>query len=209
MAVLIGNVLDAFGDIDPAKIILKIKLHLLPHILKDIRRFGPAIRNSTEVFECFNAIFRLCSILSNHQAPSRDIATKFCAMDRLKHILSGGYWQQDGQWVQAGASVRRVLHQESVIQRHLGWVPPRKLIPGTIRLAGKQKSPLCSWDATLASKHYNAELLPFAVDTTPSVEKWHRGLSVVAQSEDVCPNGAWIFVRDHKVCTYWLSLSEI
>lgn len=123
-------------------------------------------------------------------------------MDRLKHILSGGYWKQNGQWVQAGTSVRRVLHQESVIQRHLGWVPPRKLIPGTVRVAGLQKSPLCSWGDTLASKHYRAELLPFTVDTTLPIEKWRRGLSVVAQSEDVCPNGAWIFVRDYPVCEF-------
>jgi hypothetical protein len=79
LEILVGNVLDAFGDVDPSKIIAKMNLHLLAHIAKDIRRFGPAIRNSTEIFECFNGIFRLCSIYSNHQAPSRDIATKFAA----------------------------------------------------------------------------------------------------------------------------------
>ncbi|KAJ7714446.1 hypothetical protein B0H16DRAFT_1667208 [Mycena metata] len=48
LKILIGNVLDAFGDYDPAKILLKIKLHLLPHIPEDAVRFGPLIRNSTE-----------------------------------------------------------------------------------------------------------------------------------------------------------------
>ena len=51
-------------------------------------------------------------------------------MDRLKHILSGGYWKQDGVWVQAGESVRMVLQKDPVIQRHLGWVPPLKIVPG-------------------------------------------------------------------------------
>jgi hypothetical protein len=129
--VLIGNVLDAFSDYDPAKILLKIKLHLLPHIVEDVIRFGPAIRNSTEIFECFNAIFRLCSILSNHQAPSRDIAQKFGSMDRLKHILSGGFWFQDGDWVQAAMNVRDVLHTAPIIQRHLGWVPQRTVTVGS------------------------------------------------------------------------------
>ncbi len=129
---LIGNVLDAFGDVDPAKILIKVKLHLLPHLISDIRRFGPAIRFSTEVFECYNAVFRLCSIYSNHQAPSRDIALKFSSMDRIKHMLSGGYYwsEKDQRWIQAGTSILGLLHSEPVIQRHLGWVAPVKLTPG-------------------------------------------------------------------------------
>jgi hypothetical protein len=102
-----------------------MKLQLLDDIVEDIRRHGPAIRFSTEIFECFNAIFRLCSVLSNHQAPSRDIARKFASMDCVKHILSGEYWKKDdGKWIQAGEKVRRLLHEEVFLQRHLGWVPP-------------------------------------------------------------------------------------
>ena len=126
-----GNVLDAFGDVDPSKIITKMKLHLLAHLAQDIRRFGPAIRNSTEIFECFNGIFRLCSIYSNHQAPSRDIATKFASMDRLKHILAGGFWKEGESWVQAGDNVLRVLRTETIVQCHLGWVPPQQVLLGT------------------------------------------------------------------------------
>ncbi|KAJ6628304.1 hypothetical protein B0H10DRAFT_2271410 [Mycena sp. CBHHK59/15] len=132
LTTLIGNVLDAFGDQDPAKILLKIKLHLLPHIVEDTVRFGPPIRNSTEVFECFNAIFCLCSILSNHQAPSHDIALKFASMDRTKHIFSGGFWKFDDEWVCAGPNVLSVLKNMPIIQRHLGWVPPRTLIAGSV-----------------------------------------------------------------------------
>jgi hypothetical protein len=121
---LIGNALDAFAAVDPCKIINKVKLHLLPHIIQDIRRFGPAVRNSTEIFECFNAIFRMCSIFSNHQAPSRDIALKFASMSRMKHILSGGFWLEEGNWRQASTKVQDVLLRDPVIQRHLGWITP-------------------------------------------------------------------------------------
>jgi len=134
LEILIGNVLDAFGDVDPSKILAKMKLQILPHLIDDIRRFGPAIRNSTEIFECFNAIFRLCSILSNHQAPSRDISVKFAAMDRVKHILSGGFWKlskgNSEEWVRAEEKVRQVLLNDPTIQRHLGWAPPQKIVPG-------------------------------------------------------------------------------
>ncbi|KAF6747938.1 hypothetical protein DFP72DRAFT_763640, partial [Ephemerocybe angulata] len=67
----------------------KIKLHLLKHLPDNIRRFGLAVRFATEVFECFNAIFRMSSVLSNHQAPSRDIALKNVELDWVKHLLSG------------------------------------------------------------------------------------------------------------------------
>lgn len=123
LEILIGNVLDAFALIDPSKIIDKMKLQILPNLPDDIRRFGPAIRYATEGFECYNAIFRLCSVLSNHQAPSRDIANKFASMDRLKHILSGGYWKVEDEWVRAGPKVCSVLHDDTFLQRHLGWVP--------------------------------------------------------------------------------------
>jgi len=48
-------------------------------------------------------------------------------MDRLKHILAGGYWKADKGWVRAGDSVLKVLHTETIIQRHLGWVPSKKV----------------------------------------------------------------------------------
>ncbi|KAJ7129877.1 hypothetical protein C8R43DRAFT_896658 [Mycena crocata] len=188
LTILIGNVLDAFGDQDAAKILLKIKLHLLPHIVEDAVRFGPPIRNSTEVFECFNAIFRLCSILSNHQAPSRDIALKFASMDRVKHMLSGGFWKEGNNWVCAGPSVRLVLQTMPIIQRHLGWVPPRTLVPGKIRLAAKSKSPLIQWPNTQASLANNPP-------TFGSVN-WRAAIGVTAQSGDFCRQRSWIFARD-------------
>ena len=63
--VCVANILNLFAKVEPSCIINKIKLHLLTHVVEDIQRFGPLIRESTEVFECFNAIFRICSIYSN------------------------------------------------------------------------------------------------------------------------------------------------
>ncbi|KAJ7034368.1 hypothetical protein C8F04DRAFT_1259875 [Mycena alexandri] len=52
-------------------------------------------------------------------------------MDRMKHMLSGGFWKaaDTDEWVCAGPNVLAVLKNMPIIQRHLGWVPPRSLIP--------------------------------------------------------------------------------
>lgn len=102
--ILIANVLDIWVLIDPNRILVKPKLHVLPHVIEDIQRFGPPILYSTEIFKCWNAIFRFCSILSNHQAPSHDIAITLADTERFKHQVSGGWWcNESGQYVHAGA----------------------------------------------------------------------------------------------------------
>lgn len=121
--VLIDNLLDAWAEFDPRRILYKMKLHTLAHLPDDIRRHGPSILNSTEIFECWNAIFRLCSVLSNHLAPSRDIAATLGDMERFKHQVSGGWWKTDrGDWRQAGPKIRNFLQKNKQLQRRLGWV---------------------------------------------------------------------------------------
>ncbi|KAJ7889214.1 hypothetical protein B0H13DRAFT_1626836, partial [Mycena leptocephala] len=61
------------------------QLHALPHLPEDIRHFGPPVLFATKDFECWNTIFRLCSILSDHQAPSHDIAITLGDMELFKH----------------------------------------------------------------------------------------------------------------------------
>lgn len=118
-------------------------------------------------------------------------------MDRLKHILSGGYWKQEDEWVQAGSRVRRVLLEEPIIQRHLGWAPPRKNTPGVIRVAGHKKAPPCTWPETQASQHTCAENL--AINAIHPDVTWRQGLSVVAQSGDVCPKNGWVFAQTDQM----------
>ncbi|KAF8492908.1 hypothetical protein JB92DRAFT_3084990 [Gautieria morchelliformis] len=163
--VLIGNVLDAFDGVDPARITNKAKLHILVHLPEDVEWFGPPIRYATEVFECFNHIFRMCSVLSNHHAPGRDIARKCSSLEHMKHIMSGGFWPSNAnEWTQASRHVRSVLHSHPIVQTHLGWVAPSKTFPGQL------------------SKHYPAP---------PSDSTWIPGLTVVAESEDTCHLGSW------------------
>jgi len=117
-----GNVLDIAALIDPSKIIMKIKYHLLAHLREDILQFGPLVGVATETYESFNAIFRLCSVLSNHLAPSRDIALQLAEQEVIRHVLAGGSWlASDGGWKRAGASVTAFFADNELIRTLLGY----------------------------------------------------------------------------------------
>src|SRR5882762_9776230 len=70
----------------------KPKFHIFLHLPDHIRRFGPAILFATEAFESFNAIIRAKSVHSNRHAPSRDIAQAFAQGNRIRYLLSGGFF---------------------------------------------------------------------------------------------------------------------
>jgi hypothetical protein len=126
-------VLDLFAVISPKKILSKIKLHLLSHTREDIIRFGPLVGMVTEIFECFNAVFRMCLILSNHQAPSRDIAYQLADQEGMKHCLTSGFWpssKDSSTWECAGLAVRDFLKQKPLLQKLYGWTDPAPSIPG-------------------------------------------------------------------------------
>lgn len=48
---------------------------------------------ATEGFESFNAIIRTHSIHSNRQSPSRDIAQSMARANRIRHLISGGFFR--------------------------------------------------------------------------------------------------------------------
>jgi hypothetical protein len=132
---VVANVLDIFATIDPSKILTKIKYHLLVHAPdEDVVQFGPLLGVITEGFESFNGVFRFCSILSNHLAPSRDIALQLGDQEGLKHRLTGGWWPvtEDGKWERAGSGVRHFLADHPTLQKLLGWTEPTSMKPGMI-----------------------------------------------------------------------------
>ena len=105
----------------PSILISKPKFHFLVHLPMFIRRFGPAVLFSTERYESFNHIFRLSCIYSNRQAPSRDSCEAFAAQDRIKHIVTGGYWRdpQARTWAHAG---QRIIDFVSMHSEFRGWL---------------------------------------------------------------------------------------
>ncbi|KAF7975164.1 hypothetical protein HWV62_10347 [Athelia sp. TMB] len=190
LTVLIANLLDVWSVIDPSRILFKSKLHIIVHLVDAIRRFGPAVLYSTEIFECWNAIFRLCSVLSNHHAPSLDIGITLADMERFKHQISGGWWKNTaGSFVRGGEHVRSFLRQNPMLQRRLGWVEPSKLIAGTVKLCSKPKQNPTKWKDILADLT-TPQLLGHHPDLI-----WHHCHHVVSRSMDICRSGSWIFFQ--------------
>ncbi|KAJ6595239.1 hypothetical protein DFH09DRAFT_906296, partial [Mycena vulgaris] len=199
LAVAIDNVLDRWAIVEPTRIMVKYKLHVLPHIPEAVRRFGPSILFSTEVFECWNAVFRLCSVLSNHQAPSLDIATTLADMERFKHQVSGGWWKPEGSddWTQAGPKIRSFLTGNKQLQRRLGWTAPDLFKPGTFKRLSKAKRKFGPWKFMLGPNS-NEEIIEPAKRTESSNSNWTDCKYAVARSEDICCAGSWVFFTEDK-----------
>lgn len=197
-----ANVLDIAALIDPSKIIAKIKYHLLAHLRQDIIRHGPLVGVATETFECFNAIFRFCSILSNHLAPSRDIALQLAEQEVLRHLLSGGRWKApSGDWKQPGPSITKFLEDNTFLASLLGYghnataaSPPS----GTVKLEPLKRTPNHSKQprsALLFSDTQAAKAINVPEIMKDLQRKWHRGKHVVSHAQDECTVGAWIYAK--------------
>ncbi|KAJ7302555.1 hypothetical protein DFH08DRAFT_926143 [Mycena albidolilacea] len=194
LSVAIDNVLDCWAIVEPTRITVKYKLHVLSHIPDDVRRFGPSILFATEIFECWNAVFRLCSVLSNHQAPSLDIATTLADMERFKHQVSGGWWKPEGgdEWTQAGVRIRNFLTGNKQLQRRLGWTPPNAIKPGTIKILSKAKRKSGSWN-TILGPRWKEKTIKAAPPAATSNTIWNDCKHAVARSEDICFVNSWVF----------------
>ncbi|PPR08199.1 hypothetical protein CVT24_001412 [Panaeolus cyanescens] len=200
--IAVANVLDIAALIDPTKIVAKIKYHLLLHLRDDIRRFGPLVGVATEVFECFNAVFRFCSIYSNHLAPSRDIAHQLAKQESFKHLASGGWWMtQSGDWIRAGASIHEFMSRDKILPSLIGWDDATastitsgavKLLPESRGRDGRiQKRQPLPWTTTMAATADNATA--FLGDNESIM--WFQGKHVIAKSHDTCSRGSWVFAR--------------
>jgi hypothetical protein len=105
----VEQVLFCFVDLEPGWL-KKPKLHVLVHLPSMVREFGPPLLYATERFESHNSNIRDRSIHSNRAAPSRDIALGFRQLDTLRHLVSGGYWNESGTWMRSGEQVRQYIH---------------------------------------------------------------------------------------------------
>lgn len=214
-----ANVLDLFALIDPSKMTCKLKLHLLVHLKADILRFGPLVGVITETFESFNAIFRFCSVYSNHLAPSRDIAFQLASQEILKCRLSGGWWPaSNGEWERSGPSVRNFIRDHPTLQALIGWTNEEKLVNGRLQFSlfrldclawlGTFKLEPLKRDAN--RKVENRVYVPWcqtqgakALNSSEDNDmQWTACRSVIASCGDRCLVGTWIFATSPFNASY-------
>ncbi|KAJ7703815.1 hypothetical protein B0H14DRAFT_3647123 [Mycena olivaceomarginata] len=190
LKIAVANVLDAVAQIDPSKIMTKIKYHLLTHIDFDAIELGPLIAMATEIFESFNAVFRYCSIYSNHLAPSRDIAIQFGRQETVKHQLTGGRWmsKSTGDWHSAGTGVRHFIEKHPILQRLVGWTPEKQMKHGDTKLAPLKRG-IRTRPVELLKSTNAARALNFGEYSGNS--EWMRCKMVVSESLDECFVGTW------------------
>lgn len=209
---LINRLLDAFVVVDPARILTKSKLHTLTHLPQNIRRFGLAVRYSTEVFESYNSVFRMCSVLSNRQAPSRDVGTQMADVEQVAHVLSGGLYKFEGKWIRGGEGVRKLLDQYPTLKKVCGLASDHSPRPGTlcvislpiseqftylamhtgdVQLYPVKTKPAISWgDSPLPNQEYLGEANP-----TWTKSLWRPVKTLVSRYGDVCKPLSWVFYR--------------
>ncbi|KAF8881648.1 hypothetical protein CPB85DRAFT_1378298 [Mucidula mucida] len=182
--VAVANVLDTFAKLNPSKMITKIKL-LCSHI-------SQMISLATEIYKCFNAVFRYCLILSNHLAPSRDIALQLADQEGLKHRLIRGWWQDEkGEWIRAGDGVRQYMCEQPVLRKLLGWTEKPALLIGSVRLKAlpkKTSRKLVRLSETLAAGALN--YASFDADV-----QWHYCKYAISESLEECFESSWVFCK--------------
>ncbi|KAJ6528118.1 hypothetical protein B0H19DRAFT_1214630 [Mycena capillaripes] len=193
LTVAIDNVLDRWAIVGPTKITQKYKLHAFPHLPSAVRRFGPSVLFATEIFECWNTVFRLCSVLSNHQAPSLDIATTLADMERFKHQVSGGWWKPvDGHWTQAGCKIQTFLTGNKQLQRRIGWTSHDAYKAGSVVPVSKAKRRPDTWKSALGSAWNDTLAEPIG----HANKNWIACKYAAARSQEPCFTGSWVFILD-------------
>ncbi len=216
---VINEVLDFAAAMSPGLITEKNKMHILLHLPDHVERFGPALLFSTERYESFNHIFRLCSIHSNRQAPSRDIATAFAHQERCRHILTGGYWldEKSHRWVCASPAVLAHLKMHPADARLLGVHAPTPPAVGSMRLQGppddrspmgtdghsddsgpgiarpRRRPPAQSWTELLKG----STILPSLIHSP--LGRWRKGATAVVQNGDVVAPGTEVLIQRRHI----------
>lgn len=192
LRVAIANVLDGFSLIYPAKIVRKVKLHILVHLDEDILAFGPLPGVTTERFESYNAVFRHSAVYSNRQHPSRDVAVDCAGHERVKQIMSGGYLRDEGVWRMPSSSLVGLTAGSQILRDHF-TLESQSETPGTFAICASgphhRRIPI---DGAYVSEVKNKSDFPHVFRT---IENAYPCEYVVSKEKDRCYQHSWVVAR--------------
>jgi hypothetical protein len=111
----------ACAKMQPTQMVAGVKWHLLAHLRNFVCRFGPALGFNEERYERYHSIVCDASLLSNRQAPSRDIGRRMELQETLKHIVSGGSFSgKDGTVLSASKPIQDFMKDSPLFQQLYG-----------------------------------------------------------------------------------------
>ena len=192
-----GNVLDGFAKLFPAKILRKVKLHLLAHLEEDVVAFGPLVGESAERFESFNAVFRQSVVFSNRKNTSRDVAFDCAEQERVRMAMSGGYIRErrvteqgteQTSWRPPSDRIISLLEGSGFLKKQFAlWYP--KEAPGNVVKATRKQKPGDDLVSRLSSISNGAEF-PDVVESPHFAQPCSQ---VSSREGDRCSEGTWVF----------------
>ncbi|XP_065930111.1 uncharacterized protein [Magallana gigas] len=92
----------------------KVKTHLSVHVVDDILDHGPMDAYKEDAFEKMHGRIRDQLFNQNSHARSRDTAIAFAEMEVLNHILTGGFFPNGEEWLQASDLVQKTSNSQEV-----------------------------------------------------------------------------------------------
>lgn len=188
---------------DSTRIVQKNKFHIYSHLPEHVARFGVPVLFSTERYESFNHLFRQCSVYSNKQSPSRDIAAAFATYDTVRFILQRGEWKnRERKIVTASTKVLDCLEKYKNSHHLLATLAaPNEPMSRTSetgrttlerRIDPKHPNKSVSWRDTIANLISSA---PRSHEQTT----WHKCSSVVVANGDKANIGSHVLFKERMV----------
>ncbi|KAJ7803462.1 hypothetical protein B0H14DRAFT_3091985 [Mycena olivaceomarginata] len=207
LQVLVDNLLDIWGLIDPNRILVKGKLHVLPHTLDDTRRFGPCVTLQPKYLNAgmqFSDYAVFCRTIS---LPATILRQPWQIWSDSSIWLAAGWWQDStgGKYIRAGSSVRSFLTSNRELQRRLGWSENTTLASGmlyvvpTFRPLAHTMSGIVKLEAVKnrVSSKWNLPLQ----EPEPVGATWAHCKYVSAKTGDLCKPGFWVFIQTSDLPT--------
>ncbi|CAG2217414.1 unnamed protein product [Mytilus edulis] len=97
----------------------KKKTHLCMHLIDDIKEHGCLLEYSEDAFEKNHGLIRSEIFIQNQLAKSRDTAAQFSRNAILEHIISGGYFLDNNNWIQASQQVQS-FGRVNIVEKFMG-----------------------------------------------------------------------------------------